>query len=507
MIDVSAIYPRPPIYRPPVGQPKGAVMSEMAKTDRFAKVDVGIENQGTKIVLPATPDKMSPAEGILALQRRIEQDNMRVDVYEEIDALPLDGAHALAQVLKARFGWAAAVPKRSFFGDQPPKYIDVETDYGKSTQVVWGQMELPGVQGRIETGATNHSVSGRHCFVLSGDGIRQKDAGLVKIIANEVREYLKEGSIYKGKAFRLKMKRQVVDASKPPTFLDVEGADPSQLIFPRDVMREVQASLFTPIMHTDAVRRAGVPLRRGVLLAGPFGVGKTLTANIVAKLCKDHGWTYIYIDDVRGLEGALLYARQYQPCVVFAEDVDRAVSERGGGNAENILNTIDGVESKGVDVVTILTTNYPENIEAAMLRPGRLDSVINVTAPDAEAVERLIRLYGGDLVDAAEDLTGVGETLSGQIPAVVREVVERAKLHAIGLDPEAPLALSSPALQAAARAMAGHLALLNLEEDAKTDEQLLGETLARVTRKGFNGELDALPAMKELVDEIHNATV
>jgi SpoVK/Ycf46/Vps4 family AAA+-type ATPase len=68
-----------------------------------------------------------------------------------------------------------------------------------------------------------------------------------------------------------------------------------------------------------------VPLKRGVLLEGPYGTGKTLTAFVTAKKCVENGWTFIMLDRVAALKEALTFARMYAPAVVFAEDIDRSV--------------------------------------------------------------------------------------------------------------------------------------------------------------------------------------
>jgi len=80
----------------------------------------------------------------------------------------------------------------------------------------------------------------------------------------------------------------------------------------------------------------------------------------------------------------------------------------------------------------VLTTNNVEKINRAMLRPGRLDAVIPVRAPDAEAAIKLVRNYSRGLLKATDDeMVPVGAALAGLIPAVIREAVERSKLAAI----------------------------------------------------------------------------
>ena len=75
----------------------------------------------------------------------------------------------------------------------------------------------------------------------------------------------------------------------------------------------------------------------------------------------------------------------------------------------------------------VLTTNHVEKINPAMLRPGRLDAVISVRPPDkGRRSSGCSRLYGRGLIPKEEDLSSVGKKLEGLIPALIREVVERA---------------------------------------------------------------------------------
>ena len=131
--------------------------------------------------------------------------------------------------------------------------------------------------------------------------------------------------------------------------------------------------------------------------------------------------------------------------------------------------------------MVILTTNAVENINKAMLRPGRLDAVINFERPDAYTAERLIRYYGGELVPQHEDLQAVGVALAGQIPAVIRECVERAKLSAIKLYGSAGL-IDAAALLDAAEGMQWQLALLNGKADQATPEQQFGVAFQTAVR-------------------------
>jgi transitional endoplasmic reticulum ATPase len=245
----------------------------------------------------------------------------------------------------------------------------------------------------------------------------------------------------------------------------------------------VEDTLFAPILFTKAVRAAGIPLKRGVLLEGPYGCGKTLTQYVTAKYAADNGWTYLALDNTDDLAKAMHVAKHFQPSVLAAEDIDRANGDEDDDgdrtDAMNvILNTIDGAAFKDTEIIVLLTTNHVENITPAMLRPGRLDAVIPVRPPDRQAVERLIHLYGRDLLDEFDTFHQVGDVLSGQIPAVIREVVERSKLSAISRQKGfGPLLLTESDLLIAANGMMEHLELMKEKE---TDERSMYEKAADI---------------------------
>lgn len=256
----------------------------------------------------------------------------------------------------------------------------------------------------------------------------------------------------------------------------------------------MQSALWAPIVHTEACRQHQIPLKRGVLLEGTYGTGKTLLARRTAQVCVKHGWTFIMLDDVRALREALVFARRYEPAVVFAEDVDRLVGDRDQA-ANDLLNTIDGVLSKDSSIITVLTTNHVEKINKAMLRPGRLDAVISIKPPKADAVIALIRMYGRDLLAQGETLVEAGKVLAGNIPATIREVVERAKLSMIF---HGRAAITQEDILTASYGMADHMALL-ADKPAETG---VGERLVSAlgdALKASNG-LDIMEKRVENID-------
>lgn len=478
------------------------------QTNRFSNTEVKVKRKGKEIILPDDPVPMHYKEAITVLQRIEKEEEMEVQVNETVDAFPFDGAYAFMKAMKEIYGWASATPTviETFFGkvEKPPVTISIEIDQGKFTQIIWGDFMIPGIEGVLTTGAT--TKDSRWIFCIKGK-VKKKYQMDVAAIAEKTREIVKRESIYRCKAIKLVTDDEgKMQMNTPPAFLDLSRVNADELTFSDEVQAQVQTNLFTPIEYTTACRMHQIPLKRGVLLEGPFGTGKTLTAFVTAQKARDNGWTFILIDRVSGLREALTFARMYQPAVVFAEDVDRAVSgDDRTVEIDDILNTIDGIESKGSEVITILTSNNATNINRAMIRPGRLDAIIPVQAPDAKAVEKLLRLYGRGLIEKDTDLSMAGKELQGQIPAVIREVVERSKLYAISRAKGGKIKLNGEDIAHSARGMKNHLKLLNPEKESpKNRFELLGESLAEVVEFSVkrNGLYDGVLKTRDTATEI-----
>lgn len=172
--------------------------------------------------------------------------------------------------------------------------------------------------------------------------------------------------------------------------------------------------------------------------------------------------------------------------MIFAEDIDRAANERNEAT-NDLLNIMDGVLSKNSQIMVVMTTNHIERINQAMLRPGRLDAVITLLPPDKAAAERLLRIYGNGLIDAKENLDRVAGELAGNIPALIREVVERSKLAAISLGQKK---VTEDGLMIAVEGMKQHMALLaDPTTKEPSSEERLGRALADVVGARVQAQL------------------
>lgn len=442
---------------------------EKPKKDEFRDVNVINDEKAKTIVLPG---RMTPREGMKWLEKFDDQQNTKVGLYIPIEgAFPLDGLVNFYRVLKEVYGWTCLVPTPGFFGDTPPTLLEVQVGFNEFTQVHWGNVAIPGVSGSLET--TVKTEDNRAFFALSGE-VRRRDEATIKGLMELVRDKVRTDSIYRGQPVRVNFrdssgKVKKFDILDAPKFMDVSKTDPEQLIFPAETQQLFEGTLLTPVKFADRCRALSIPLKRGILLEGPYGVGKTLCAAVAAKTCKDNGWTFIYVEDCRDLDRGLAMAEMYAPAMLFAEDIDRALGKERDSDLDRILNILDGVNTKSSEIITVLTTNNVDIINQAMVRPGRIDSVIPVRAPDEQAAIRLIRQYGAGTVHATDrELGDAVHPILGNNAAVIREAVERAKLFAVERDLEdGDIRIEATDISRASQTMRHHLDILNRKPEIK----------------------------------------
>jgi transitional endoplasmic reticulum ATPase len=379
--------------------------------------NVDVVNKGDQIILP---EGMSVPHAMEWLKRKEKADNEMISYNEAIAGFPLDVVRALGLVVKEKFGFSSTA---DFW---PSSYsIEVDAD-GSTDQVFVGAFSIPAIEdsqiSTAPTGPLELTISFK---------VKQKDKERVKEIAALTRKKLQSDSVYRGKAFQLTWGRNPTAGQygwETPKFIKTGLFGTLQV---NDDTQRMIDVIWTLIERTAQARRLKIPLKKGFMLEGPYGVGKSLFATETASLAEKHGWTYIYLKDPNTIPEAYRFAKQYQPAILFAEDIDTIVSMGSNGDwelPETVRNAIDGVDTKENEVLLMLTSNFPEKTPKSLLRPGRLDGVVPFRPPNSATVERLIRQYAGELLAPTENLTLIARILESRIASVVREVVERAKV-------------------------------------------------------------------------------
>jgi hypothetical protein len=197
-------------------------------------------------------------------------------------------------------------------------------------------------------------------------------------------------------------------------------------------MARLDRHVFAFDRHRAGLRRLGQSIRKGLLLYGPPGTGKTHVIRYIASNLPDRTTILITAEQVQNLIRYMLLARTLQPSIVVLEDVDLVGRSREGMNSpktevllNRLLNEMDGL-GDDADILFLLTTNRPEEIEEALAsRPGRVDEAIEIANPDAACRARLIALYGGALSFAEGAIDDAVALSEGASAAFVKEMVRR----------------------------------------------------------------------------------
>jgi transitional endoplasmic reticulum ATPase len=432
---------------------------KLSEIEREPVIMAEVKRYGDAITIP---EGMKIEEALSVLVQRAEFEEQEVRINRVFNCFYLDGALALKKAMEQLFGYAQGIAS---FWEGPPQLRSVKTGVYSSVEVPWGKFQIPGIEGTLHCGVERKDE--KHVMELNAV-VKRKHEPEIRKMFDLIEKIVRTESVYIGKAIKVAMSEEDHDRCgciSEPEFMDLSNVRTEELIFSEEIQAAIETNVFTPIKLRELCKKNGIPFKRGILFAGSYGTGKTLAAMVTAKICEDHGVTFVYCGNADEFSAAIEFAKLVQPAVVFCEDIDKVLMGQRNSDMDEILNIVDGVDSKKCEIMVMLTTNEIHKIHPAMLRPGRLDAIINVKAPDAKAVEKLVRLYGRGLIADHENLTKVGEKLQGNIPAVIREAVERAKLSAIRLGNlrNGELYVSAEALVDAASAMALQLELLNVE--------------------------------------------
>lgn len=437
--------------------------------------------QGQKLIIPSN---MTIAETIRFLERKLEEEERPTEFNRTFKYRPWDGAWCAWNVLKRTFGSVGHRSKTvmTLFGpeERPPELITLNVDVDKQEQVPWGNLNVPFLPGaRLTLTQEMHPEFGP-LFKMTAMAPRKYRApieGIFKLIESE----LKENSMYKGKA---------IDGADMPEFIDLSGVDPAKVIYTDEVTAQLEANVWAPIQYPKEMKKMGSALKRAVLIHGPYGTGKTLAAALTGQRATANGWTYIGARPGRdNLDYVMQTARLYQPAVVFFEDMDKVANpeEAKGDQITMLLDRFDGIQAKNTEIICVLTTNHPDRIHKGMVRPGRLDAVIEIAALDEGGVERLVKSHiREDLLSGDVDWAVVGEAMDGYLPAFIKEGADRSMRYALARAKRdnkdvAQISIDTEDLVYAAQALRKQLDLMNGAKDTHEAESV-GAAIARTTR-------------------------
>jgi ATP-dependent 26S proteasome regulatory subunit len=216
-----------------------------------------------------------------------------------------------------------------------------------------------------------------------------------------------------------------------------------QLILAPQTLAEIRRQVVGVATHKRRLLAAGQHLKRGLLLYGPPGVGKTHTVRYLTSSLT--GTTVIQLTGgaLHLIAEACSVARTLQPAMLVVEDVDLIAEDRGMHPGHHpllfqLLNEMDGL-AEDADIVFVLTTNRADLLEPALAaRPGRVDQAVALELPDAEARRALFELYRGPMSVESSGLDEILARTDGVTASFLKELLRRGALLAAARTPDDP---------------------------------------------------------------------
>lgn len=264
--------------------------------------------------------------------------------------------------------------------------------------------------------------------------IAADDPELAARIAVEVRRSSVEHNVYRSQviSFGRDMfgERQTVLSfqHRPSISLD-------ELILPEGTVEAITGQVVGVARHRAQLLAAGQHLKRGLLLYGPPGVGKTHTVRYLMSELTETTIVQLAGNTLHMIGAACSVARTLQPAMIVIEDVDLIAEERGMHPGQHpllfqLLNEMDGL-AEDADVVFLLTTNRADVLEPALAeRPGRVDQAVALDLPDGDGRRRLFALYRGTLSVDESRLGSVLSRTDGVTASFLKELLRRAAVLA-----------------------------------------------------------------------------
>jgi cell division protease FtsH len=248
-----------------------------------------------------------------------------------------------------------------------------------------------------------------------------------------------QGSGNKALSFGRSRARLLSNQAKRVTFKDVAGVDES-----KEELQEIVEFLKDP----QKFQRLGGRIPKGILMMGPPGTGKTLLARAVAGEANVPFFSISGSDFVEMFVGVgasrvrdlFEQGKKNAPCIIFIDEIDAVGRHRGAGlggghdEREQTLNQLlvemDGFESND-GVILIASTNRPDVLDPALLRPGRFDRRVVVNRPDVKGREGILAVHTrkiplGDDVD----ISVIARGTPGFTGADLANLVNEAALNA-----------------------------------------------------------------------------
>ena len=213
------------------------------------------------------------------------------------------------------------------------------------------------------------------------------------------------------------------------------------------IKQELVEAVEWPLKYPEAFEAINTKPPKGIMLFGPPGTGKTMLAKAVANeseanfiSIKGPEMLSKYVgESEKAVREIFRKAKQASPAIIFFDEVDSIAPIRGISSDSHVtervisqmLTEMDGMEELK-DVLVIAATNRPDMVDSALLRPGRLDRLIYVTPPCADARKAIFKIHlHGKPLDNKVDLAELARMTDGYVGSDIEAICREASIMAL----------------------------------------------------------------------------
>ena len=380
------------------------------------------EQQQKERIITACKSDMKYAEVLAFIKNEIKMSEQDVSLKYNIKCWKTDGAFQFNKAVEEIFGSVKVEKDVGPSGSGNISTFDVILANGARTKVPFGRISLPelGSDSYIELNYSNNSLE----LVITGI-CKSKYQSMIDDIVDRTKELIATNSIYKNQAL------EITEKGEEPKRLNLNHIDSQLMVLSKQTEFDLQP-LRSRILYPEKCIKAGIPLKYGCLFEGKYGTGKTLLAFKLAREATKNNWTFVYLKNPSLLAETLrmvkIIDRSCNGVIVFVEDIDQVTRGERDASLQDILNTLDGGDTKDMNVITLFTTNHIELIEPTFLRGKRIGSVITMDCLDKETALKFIKESFKDGYEVGELKESLDLIEKMEIaPAFMAEIIESIK--------------------------------------------------------------------------------
>lgn len=376
------------------------------------------EHEGFGVRIPKGMNML--AASIELLERHVEDESKNSYAYSFKNRYWVDSLYVVKELLVAELGRIKPVPGKHENSNQTTNY----DRFGVAVvhEVFQGYFTIPDFEDATFLLVATDTMSVR----LETENLKKKYEKKLRVLVEKINAKLLITSLYEGANIKIKTSRNFQGKEMwvfEPFF---NKSNPNIILNPAE----------ESVVNDYIIPELDIQSKRSYLFCGGYGNGKTETAMRIGEVATSKGYLFAYVKNSGDFTKVLSISRNYTKLLIFMEDLDELAggSERGSFINE-VLNTLDGIDSKNSNVKVIFTTNHEKKLNPALRRPGRLDLITRFENPERGTACRILSnilvkneatLTEDIDIEAAIELLASFSANNGTSGAVVAEVGSRA---------------------------------------------------------------------------------